>query len=70
MTTENFEGNQASDLEENANRIKERIVEKVRNQFALPIDEASEEQVYEAVGLCVRDDIMDAWITGRTVTQR
>lgn len=50
--------------------VRDRIVEKVRKQFAIPIDEANEEQVYEAVGLCVRDDIMDSWIAGRTSTQR
>ncbi|NGM16864.1 glycogen/starch/alpha-glucan family phosphorylase [Eggerthellaceae bacterium zg-893] len=57
-------------LAERAAETRSRIEEKVRKQFAIPIDEATPEQVYEAVGLCVRDDIMDSWITWRTSTQR
>ncbi len=70
MTNENYEPNAVPETEITEKPIKERIIDKVRSQFALPIDEASQEQVYEAVGLCVRDDIMDAWISGRTSTQR
>lgn len=51
-------------------QINTRIVEKIRSRFAIPFEEASPEQIYEAVGLCVRDDIMDMWIEGRTSTQR
>lgn len=70
MTTEdNFNTNDVS-LEEEAAKVKEHIIERVRTQFALPIEEASIQQIYEAVGLCVRDDLMDSWITGRTLTQR
>ena len=50
--------------------IRERIAERVRTQFGMNIDEASEEQVYQAVGYCVRDDIADKWVDSRTQTQR
>lgn len=69
MHDENGTGAEAG-FEQSVERIRERIIEKVRSQFAMPIEEASSEQVYEAVGLCVRDDIMDSWIAGRTSTQR
>ena len=62
----------ASELpeEEAVQQVKDRIKEKIRSQFAIPFEEASPEQIYEAVGLCVRDDISDFWIEGRTSTQR
>lgn len=69
MTEENMiAGN--GDLNVRVNKIREAIVEKVRKQFAIPIEEATLDQIYDAVGLCVRDDIMDSWIAGRTYTQR
>ncbi len=68
--TDNSKGMPEGNLSARASLVRDRIVEKVRNCFAIPIDEASEEQVYEAVSLCVRDDIMDSWIKGRTSTQR
>lgn len=50
--------------------VRSNIVDKVRRQFAIPIEEATPTQVYESVSLCVRDDVLDAWISGRTSTQR
>ena len=69
MTEENLNASNG-DLNARVQKVRDAIVEKVRKQFALPIDEATPEQVYDAVGLCVRDDIMDSWIAGRTYTQR
>ena len=50
--------------------VRQNIVDMVRHKFAIPIEEATPNQVYEAVGLCVRNDVLDAWISGRTATQR
>lgn len=50
--------------------VRSNIADKVRRQFAIPIEEATPTQVYESVSLCVRDDVLDAWISGRTSTQR
>ena len=60
----------SGDLSLRVKKVRESIEDKVRRQFAIPIDEATTEQIYDAVGLCVRDDIMDSWIAGRTLTQR
>lgn len=62
--------NDAKDFDDRVATVRAHIIERVRTQFALPIEEATLEQIYEAVGLCVRDDLMDNWIAGRTSTQR
>ena len=52
-----------------AAELRRRITERVKMEFASTVEEASPDQIYEAVGLCVRDDIMDRWIDGRAASQ-
>ena len=56
--------------QERAQKIHARIAAKLKTAFACTPQEASPEQIYEAVGLCVRDDLMDRWIDGRTRSQQ
>ena len=53
-----------------AAELRRRITERVKMEFASTVEEASPDQIYEAVGLCVRDDIMDRWIDGRAASQK
>lgn len=70
MDLEQSGENAPESFDERVSAVRQNIIDKVRKQFAIPIEEASDEQIYEAVGLCVRDEIMDTWIAGRTHTQK
>lgn len=50
--------------------IREKIVARLRTEFGCIPEEASPDQLYAAVGLTVRDAMMDRWIDGRARSQR
>lgn len=50
--------------------ICERIEKRLRKRYGITSEDASTEQIYQAVGRCVRDDIVDVWIDGRSASQK
>ncbi|MDR2157256.1 MAG: glycogen/starch/alpha-glucan family phosphorylase, partial [Clostridiales Family XIII bacterium] len=42
-------------------KIKEEIVQKLKRTFGVTLGEASKEEIYRAVGLSVRESILDRW---------
>ena len=49
----------------NVDWIKDSIVGNLERKFGCTLDEATEEQIYEAVALTVRDQIMDKFVESR-----
>ena len=50
--------------ETDKNQIKERIVTTLKRTFGVTFEEASKDEIYRAVGLTVREDILDRWADG------
>ena len=46
-------------------KIKENITTKLKRLFGCTMENASLDQIYKAVGMCVRDEIMDKWVDAR-----
>ncbi|MCT4596736.1 MAG: glycogen/starch/alpha-glucan phosphorylase [Vallitalea sp.] len=49
-------------LDVTVEELKEAILENIKNQFRKTIDQASKEQIFQAVAFAVRDIIVDQWI--------
>lgn len=49
-------------LSVNKNNFKEAILENIKNQFRKTIDQASDQEVFQAVSYAIRDIIVDQWI--------
>ncbi len=54
-----------SDIRHRADQIRARIEERLRKRYGISPHEATPEQLYQAVGRTVRDDIVDTWVAGR-----
>ncbi|MHB1315479.1 MAG: glycogen/starch/alpha-glucan phosphorylase [Christensenellales bacterium] len=53
----------------NKEQIKENITGKLKRHFGKTIQDATDLQIYKAVAMTVRDEIMDKWISYREVTE-
>lgn len=54
----------------NVDWIKDSIVGNLERNFGCTLDEATEEQIYQAVALTVRDQIMDKFVESRICAMR
>lgn len=50
--------------------IIEAIRGKIKRHFGKMLEEASDEQIYEACALCVQDEIMDRWASSKSEIER
>ena len=49
-------------------RTKSRISGKLKRHFGVTVEQATPDQVYKAVGLTIRDEIMEKWMDGMAHT--
>ena len=59
-----------SEKTKSAEEIQKRIEERLQNRFGITVEDANSNQIYQAVSRCLRDDIMDVWVAGRTKSQK
>ena len=58
-----------ADTNERVEEIRTRIEQRIRREFGISARNATVDQVYRAVALCVRDDAADVWAEGREASQ-
>ena len=51
-------------------QIKQQIAGKLKRHFGVTVDQATEDQMYKAVGLTIRDEIMEKWMEGTARTEK
>ena len=51
-------------------QIKESIIDKLKRNFGKTIEDASDLQVYKAVAMTVRDEIMDKWVRSMEIKEK
>ena len=56
---------QQSLFDQDITQIKNNIVAKLKRHFGATVERATPDQVYKAVGLSIRDEVMDLWTEGR-----
>ena len=52
----------AKRLNSSQEEIKEKILQKLSNNYGQTIEEANKEQIYNSAALVLRDSIMEKWI--------
>ena len=52
------------------NTVKENIIAALKHDFGRTIANASPDQVYKSVGMCIRDEIMERWTEGNARIER
>ena len=50
--------------------IKDEIVGKVKRYFGKTIDQATQREIYTAVSMTIRDEIMDKWVNYKEKTEK
>ncbi len=54
----------------NVTTVKNNILAALKHDFGSTIENATPDQVYKAVGLCIRDEIMEKWTEGNARIER
>ena len=50
--------------------FKKQVITNVRNLYRKELDEANAQEVYQAVALCVKDDVIENWIKTQKVMKK